>query len=190
VLATRPSPARPGWLLAALVVAALALAGCAQVSGTAKTIQALNELGVEQPGLNVNTSNGVTSVRVSYRSRQDELPAYRSETERVQEIVWTQLPFRFDVLDVEAEAPRLQGAAPAASVRATRAELQAAFGPRPASLDRSAGRSVLLVLAGVGLVLLLLVGMVILVVALVVRRGRANRPAQGTAGWGSPPSGQ
>jgi hypothetical protein len=190
VLAPRSSPPRAGRWWAVLALAAAVLTGCAQVSGTAKTVQALNRLGVERPGLNVGTTNGVTSVKVDYQSQQADEGAYRAELERVQRIVWTELPFRFDVLDVQAAAPRLQDGQAGTSVRATRAQLQAAFGPRPARLDQSAGRSVLLVLAVVGLVLLLLAAAVILVIVLVVRRGRANRPSPGAAGWGQPPPGQ
>jgi hypothetical protein len=190
VPATRSSPTRTRRLLAVLVLGA-ALAGCAQVSGTAKTVQALNRLDIEQPTLNVDATNAGTSVKVSYRSKREEVAAYRSEVERVQETVWTQLPFRFDALDVQAEAPRLQVAELDTSIRATRAQLQAAFGPRPAGLDQSARRSVLLVLGVIGLVVLLLVALVILVVLLVVRRSRSNRPpAQDAAGWGAPPPGQ
>jgi hypothetical protein len=190
VPATRSSPTRSRRLLAVLVLGA-ALAACAQVSGTAKTVQALNRLDIEQPTLKVDATNTGTSVKVSYRSKQEDVAAYRSEVERVQEIVWTQLPFRFDALDVQAEAPRLQAAELDTSVRATRAQLRAAFGPRPAGLGQSARRSVLLVLGVVGLVVLLLVALVILVVLLVVRRRRATSPpAQDAAGWGSPPPGQ
>jgi hypothetical protein len=53
------------------------------VNGTAKTVQALNRLDIEQPRLNVNATNTGTSVKVSYRSKQEDVAAYR--VDRVQE---------------------------------------------------------------------------------------------------------
>jgi len=70
-----------------------------------------------------------------------------------------------------------------------RAELQDRFGPRPAGMDRDATRSVLLGFAVFGLAVLLVVGLLVLVIVRLVRRGR-SRPDPGTPGWGSPPPGQ
>lgn len=178
VLAPR-SRSRPRGRVAsvlALAAAALALAGCAQVAGTARTIKTLNDMGIRQTSLNVESANGTTTVRLHYRSEQRDARAYRDEVRSVQEVVWKQLPVRFDVLDLRADAPNLAGVEPGTSIRATRPELQDAFGPRPAGMDRDATRSILLGLALFGLVVLLVVGAVVLVIVLLVRRGR-SRPA-------------
>ncbi len=191
MLAPRSS-SRPTARLAAvlpLMVAALLLAGCAQVAGTARTIKALEDMGIRQTSLNVQSTNGTTTVRLHYRSEQQDVRAYRDEVRSVEEVVWKQLPVRFDLLDIQADAPRLGGVEPVVTERVTRAELQDRFGPRPAGMDRDATRSILLGLGVFGLAVLLVVGLVVLVIVRLVRRGR-SRPDPGTPGWGSPPPGQ
>ena len=171
----------------ALAAATLLLAGCGQVVGTARTVKALNDMGIRQTSLNVRSANGTTTVQLHYRSEQRDADAYRDEVRRVEEVVWKQLPVRFDVLDLRADAPGLSGVEPV-TVRLTRDELQQQFGPRPAGKDRDVARSLLLGLAGFALVVLLVVGLVVLVIVRLVRRGR-SRPAPGTPGWGPPPPG-
>jgi hypothetical protein len=191
VLAQR-SPSRPAARLVtalALAAAALLLAGCAQVAGTARTIKALNDMGIRQTSLNVRSSNGTTTVELRYRSEQRDEHAFRDEVRKVEEVVWKQLPVRFDVLDLRADAPALSGGGPVTPVRLTRAELQEQFGPRPAGKDRDVARSLLLGFAAFALVILLLVALVVLVIVLLVRRGR-SRPAPPAPGWGPPPPGQ
>jgi ABC-type uncharacterized transport system auxiliary subunit len=107
VLAPR-SPSRPKARLVsalALAAAALLLAGCAQVAGTARTIKTLNDMGIKQTSLNVQSANGTTTVQLHYRSEQQDVRAYRDEVRKVEEVVWKQLPVRFDVLDLQADAP-------------------------------------------------------------------------------------
>jgi hypothetical protein len=171
-----------------LVAAALLLAGCGQVVGTARTVKTLNDMGIRQTSLNVQSTNGRTTVELHYRSEQQDVGAYRDEVRKVEEVVWKQLPVRFDVLDLRADAPGLSGVEPV-TVRLTRAKLQEQFGPRPAGKDRDVARSLLLGFAVFALVVLLVVGLVVLVIVRLVRRGR-SRPAPGAPGWGPPPPGQ
>jgi len=172
-----------------LAAAALLLAGCGQVVGTARTVKTLNDMGIRQTSLNVESTNGRTTVQLHYRSEQQDVRAYSDEVRKVEEVVWKQLPVRFDVLDLRADAPGLSGAEPDTTVRLTRAELQEQFGPRPAGKDRDVARSLLLGFAVFALVVLLVVGLVVLVIVRLVRRGR-SRPAPGAPGWGPPPPGQ
>jgi hypothetical protein len=190
VLAPRSSSRPTARLVTALAlaVAALLLAGCSQVAGTARTIKTLNQMGIRQTSLNVESTNGTTTVRLHYRSEQQDVRAYRDEVRSVEEVVWKQLPVRFDLLDVQADAPDLSGVEPVVTERVTRAELQDRFGPRPAGLDRDATRSILLGLGIFGLVVLLVVGLAVLVIVWLVRRGR-SRPDPGVSGWGTPGQG-
>jgi hypothetical protein len=188
VLAQRSRSRPTARLVTALVLAAaLLLAGCGQVVGTARTVKALNDMGIRQTSLNVQSANGTTTVQLHYRSEQQDVRAYRDEVRKVEEVVWKQLPVRFDVLDLRADAPGLSGAEPV-TVRLTRAELQEQFGPRPAGKDRDVARSLLLGFAVFALVVLLVVGLVVLVIVRLVRRGQ-SRPTPGA--WGGPaPPGQ
>jgi hypothetical protein len=188
---------RPGRMLAvALLVAALALAGCQQVAATVKTTDALADAGVQDPIVTIETDAGVKTLTVRYHSRATTPLGLAVEQDRIAEIVWKTAKLDLGRLRVDQEGGPT-------GVRPSRAyspsELADRFGPRPPELDDT-GTSPWLATGAV-----LLVVVVVLALALAVggvvwymyfRRRQAAVPpwlaGSGYPGWDGyepPPAG-
>jgi hypothetical protein len=175
-------------LVAVLVLlAAVLLAGCAQLGGAVQMGKELRAIGIKDAKVNVSTTQAGTTVTIAYASAQKTLDAVDTEVRRVQEVTWRKFPTRFDELVVTPATETDFGVPP--SITATRDELQAALGPRPAELDKApdSGGIVTGVLVGLAVFLLVVVGIIVLIVVL-VRRKRRRGPPPGQ-GWGGPPPG-
>jgi hypothetical protein len=188
---------RPGrTLMAALLVAALALAGCGQVAATVKTTDALADAGIQDPVVTIETDASVKTLTVRYHSRATIPQELAEEQDRIAEIVWKTAKLDLGRLRVDQEG----GPTDVPPSRAyDRGELVDRFGQRPPELDDT-GTSPLLATGAV-----LLVVVVVLALALAVggvvwyqyfRRRKAAVPpwlaGSGYPGWDGyepPPAG-
>ena len=161
---------------AALVLAVLVLSGCDSggsddLSQAARTAQQLGQQGFEvksiesRPGDNLNVRVGLSD-----GAKPEEAASTSAR------IVWQNHPVRIATLDVEASTT-----AGGTAHHYSRADLETAYGPRPAGLDQSpeevannVGRAVVPLLAG-GVVIAAAV--IALFVFGVSRRSRSSSPA-------------
>ena len=192
---------RKGALLpVALVLLAMLLAGCSLVKGAVEMQQDIQALGVTDVSVNHNVTNGTDTVQIGYTSAKTDEQSVGQETGQIQRVVWTKYPSPIDVMEVTVRAPQA-GPGGSGVVTATRAELEEAFGPRPADLDESPGNEILGGLLIAGLVFLLFIILVIVLIVVLVRRSRRKKRNQygggqgpygpgGGGGWGGPPPGQ
>lgn len=164
-------PGRFGKRAAVLLAAALVVAACGAVGGTISTFRALGEAGYSNPQL--SSTGGEISMTV--RRDAEDLDAAAA---RAAEIVWRKLPFPIDTLTVVCE----NGFGGQGSFRATRAELEAAFGERDPKLDEPVSDSELRRVGLIALALLLLglavLAAIVVTIVVLVRRSRrsAHRP--------------
>ena len=156
-------------LVVAVLVGALALAGCSLVSGLVRTTDALQSAGYPDASVGYPT-NGGSAVTVQVDRRPDG-GTVGAQTAGVASVVWQNLPGSFTTLTVEV---RGLGAA-----TFTHAGLERSFGPRPSGLDDQTvaaevshqGTFVLLGLVAV----VILVALAVVVLWRSVRRGRRTR---------------
>jgi hypothetical protein len=156
--------------VAAVVLLAALLAGCSLVSAYLEIRGIVRDAGVAPRGIDVSTSNGVTTLTVGYRTVATDEAAAVVESRRVAEALWDRAPVGFDVLRLEPSGP-----GSLAPITVDAADLEDEFGPRPegAGGDLTGGLlRDLAVAAAVGLVVL--IGIVVLIV-LLVRRSRRRR---------------
>jgi hypothetical protein len=155
------------------------VAGCGSIAAAAELSATLAQDGFTNPNVNVATRNGVDTVTVT-ASGHSSLTGDEA-LNRAAEITWQTFPRRLDVLEVTVGPD--QGTA-------TRAQLEAAFGPRNPELDaRTIGGDFVGPLIGVGVGFLILIIGVVLLVVLLVRRSRRRRAAGAPAQPGYPPPG-
>lgn len=153
-----------------VVAAAVLLAGCSLISGILHTNNALRDAGFSDPSVNLHSSNGYAVVDVTTDS-SSSASAATPQGQQVAQIVWDNLPGRFDALHVTVRG--------VGSDTYSHARLVSLFGPRPGNLDQqtisqeitSAGGSVAIGL----LVGVLIVVALILVVVFAVRRKRRQQ---------------
>jgi hypothetical protein len=185
-----------GLLPVALALLAVLLAGCTLVKGAVETQQDIEALGVTDVSVSSDTTNGNTTLKIGYTSAKTDEQSVGQETGQIQRTAWTKFPAPFDVMEVTVRAPQA-GPGGSGVVTATRAELEEAFGPRPAGLDEDPRGEVLGGLLIFGLVMLLFFILVIVLIVVLVRRSRRKKREQygggqgpygpGGDGWGGPP---
>lgn len=175
---------RPLALLALVVLVLLvgAGAGCGYIRDTISTYTELSDAGFEADPSDVRTDGGVVEARVE--KDIEDLDAAAAEAAG---ILWRHLPERIDRLEVTCT----NGFGGRGAYAADRAELEARFGPRDPDLDlgvqdddlRTVGFVVLGLFVG-GLVVL---GLIVTIVVVSIRRSRRRRPPPGPPGWPPPP---
>jgi len=149
---------------------ALLLAGCGALSTALDMAGRLGREGFSDAKVELNSRNGRDTVEVAFsghRSLQGD-PAI----DRAAEIVWDELPLRFDELVVTTGGD---------SFSMERPDIEAAFGPRKPALDeRSIGQEIGGGFATVGIIVLLVfvvgIGLVVWLVVWLVRRDRRRAP--------------
>jgi hypothetical protein len=172
VLERRRRPHRAG--IAFLALIAVLLGGCAGGNPLQTAIEMsgrLAEDGFRDTNVNLNSTNGRDIVVVS-ASGHDSLsgePAFI----RAGELVWTQLPLRFDEIRIEIGND---------ATKASRQQLETSFGPRDPALDeQTIGGAIGGAFATIGIIVLAVTLVVITAVVLLtlwlVRRSRRRRPA-------------
>jgi hypothetical protein len=173
VLATRRATRRAAFF-APLILAVALLAGCSLIEGSAQTATQLKNAGFTSPQLSVQGGDQATLLA--------DQASPTATPDRAAEIIWKNLPVRVNSIVVtvpKSGQPKTF----------SRADLQAAYGDRPATLDNPeksvAGFGVGLLIAG-SVCCLLLVGLVVLVVVLVLRSRRRRRQQNP---YGQPPFG-
>lgn len=164
--------------LAALVLAGLLLAGCGGAIGAFLHVDTqLRDAGFGSPNASFQTGGGLDDLRVTAKLGAD--PTEES-FRKVASIVWTEVPYRFDTLQVS-----LTGGGRTREANYTFEDLQQAFGARnPAYNETTVGEA----FVNVGKIVLI-VGAVVVVVAVVliivlVRRKRRRRNHQFAYGGG------
>jgi hypothetical protein len=184
--AGRRAGRRLGRWLGLVAVTAVLAAGCGFASGMLRTANALREAGIDNPDI----TGGDARVTVTYdtHASESDLPA---EQDRVAEVIWRNLPFRFSELAV---TPRGATSPPGGTRTYSREELMARLGPRPSSLDntgrdveasvRATVRNVVIGLIAGGIVLLALVTLIIVLLVRASRRARPPVPVPAAGGWG------
>ncbi len=155
------------------MVAGLALlAGCTTVRGLVDTENALERAGFSAVDVSFSSDNGFDQVEVAVRPARDDAAGADAALRTAAETVWSTFPLRFDLLRVELVGP-FEGR----SVTYTSSEMAEIFGSRDPKLDEKAlGDDV--VRAGLGVVIVLLVGGVLFlggVVLAIVFGVRASR---------------
>ncbi len=178
--AARATPVRrPRWLVT-LALAAVVLAGCSLATGVAHTVSRLNDAGLRDSSLNVTGGDVVVRFTADAAAAPEEVDAQVREAAR---IVWENLPLRVNSVEV---FPR---GVDASARGYSRGDLELAFGPRPAGLDRGARDIARSVAIGVGIGSLVLLAVVVAIIVLVVRSTRRQRaqPAGGYQGGWPPP---
>jgi predicted small secreted protein len=188
----------------AVVLLAVVLSGCSLVKGAVEMQQDIEALGVTDVSVNHNVTNGTATLQIGYTSAKTDEQSVGQETGQIQRTAWTKYPAAFDVMELTVRAPQA-GPGGSGVVTATRAELEEAFGPRPAELDESPAGEILGGLAIFGLVVLLFIILAIVLIVVLVRRSRRKKREQygggqgpqgpygpgpgGGGGWGGPPQG-
>lgn len=166
------------------LLAALLLAGCSLVSANLQIREILSKQGVEPENFTVETTNGETTLIVGYHTAASGPDGVADESRKVAETLWKEAPVGFDVLTMQPT-----GSADLDDISLDASELEREFGPRPegAGGDMTGGLfRDLAVFAGIGL--LLFIGLVVLIIALVVRARRKRRMANPLPGaWQPPP---
>ena len=176
---------RWGRALVALVVVALVLAaaGCGVIRGAVSMGQELGKAGFGTP--NVEMRSGDTIV-VTVEKDAEDLDAAAQEAAG---LVWRKLPLPIERLEVTCE----NGFGGEGTFAADRAELEQRFGARDPELDRGFQdgdlRTVGLVLGALFVGGLLVLGGVLTLVLVLIRRSRRRTPPPGPPGppWGSQP---
>ncbi len=171
--------------IALLALIAILLTGCGgnPLQTAIDMSGRLAQDGFRDSNVNLRTTNRgdivvVTSTGHDTLSDQD---AYR----RAGELVWTQLPLRFDEIQIQVGPD---------GVHADRDDLAATFGPRDPALDaQTIGGAIGGGLATIGLialgVFLVLLVLVVLLIVWLVRRSRRRRPPPGPPAPYGPPQG-
>jgi len=180
-------PVQPRRLLVPLVLAlvmvlAATLAGCGGAVKLTGTTDKLSGAGALSPDVQMRSAEdgsrdapGTVAV-VAYRTEAVGT-GMRDQAGRLARIVWTNLPARFDALQLQASGP---ADSQPTVIEYDRAELERAFGRRPDGLDRSladAGRDISIQVL-IGLVLVLGPGAVVAVWMVRVLRRHAGRSRQ------------
>ncbi len=171
-------------VLAVLAAAALTLGGCTVVSALLDTQQALQRDGFQSVSVNykfMTNGDGVTvSVAVG-------APATPADVNRAAEVVWQHLHERFDFLQVSVHGTG-SGAGALQQARYTFADMEAMFGARNPSWNKTSIRSSaehlgVAVLIGIVAVVAVIVG---IAVTLRRRKRRRRPPRVGGGGTGAP----
>jgi hypothetical protein len=160
----------------AVVLLAMLLAGCSFISANSEIRGILEDQGVKPESVGIQTTNGVTTLTVAYRTAAPDVAGALIESRKVAEALWKEAPVGFDVLRMEPS-----GAGNLEHITLDAADLEDEFGPRPEGAGGDLTGGLMRDLAVVAVVgLLLLVGIVVLVVVLVTRsrRRRRQQPAQ------------
>jgi hypothetical protein len=171
---------RAGKVLVGILVLALLAGGCSVVRGAVSTIRALDKAGFN--AADIQPGNETDGWEVTVEKDTEDLDAAAVEAAGV---VWRKLPLRIERLEVTCG----NGFGGKGTFAADRDELEQRFGARDPDLDRgiqeSDLRTVALVLAGLALGGLLVLGGIVTLIVVLVRRNRKRNPPAGP--WG--PSG-
>lgn len=170
--------------------------GCAQIGAAVTIDNALRDAGYDASGVNVNTTNGHTTVDVSWSSKAKDVAALGEEFLEVRSIVWTKAPIDVDTLRLTANGTSDFSNLSSQSHFYPESALRQELGPRPDDIAVD-GFDSALVTRWLVIVAVVLAAVIALVVWL-VRRGRAarnqvwragGRQASPPPGWGPPPPG-
>lgn len=162
-----------------VLAVALGLAGCSVISKLADTREVVQNAGVSAGDVNLDTANGLTTLRVQYTTLEETTEDQRAEMDRVARAIWREAPVGFDQLTLSATGGNSETGNNEILTRSfRRSALQEAFGPRPAGLEGDTGEDLLRsVLLFAVLILFGLAGLIALIVALVLRSRRHHPPA-------------
>lgn len=156
-----------------LALVALLLAGCGALSTALDMSGRLGRDGFQDCSVQLNSSNGRDIVEVTFAGHR----TLRGEPaiDRAAEIVWDELPLRFDEIVVT-------GGRDTFSMQ--RQDVEAAYGPRNPALDkRGIGQEIGGSFATVGIIVLIVVvvgtGLLVWLVVWLVRRDRRRRRPPG-----------
>ena len=174
-----------GRVLVALVLAALVMAsaGCGVVRGAVSTGQELGKAGFGTPDVRLGDDD---TIRVTVEKDAEDLDAAAVEAAGV---VWRKLPLPIQRLEITCK----NGFGGEGTFVADRPELEQRFGARDPELDRGLRESDLrtfgLVLGALLLGGLLVLGAILVLVFVLVRRSRRRNPPPGPPGpgWESQP---
>ena len=178
-------------MVTVLAVLMAAAAGCGVVRGAVSTAKALGEAGFGSPRFDFG--NGTDTIVVSVEKDTEDLDAAAAEAA---EVVWRKLPLPIQRLEVTCG----NGFGGKGAFVADHAELERRFGARDPDLDRgfqeSDTRTLAIVIAALVGGGLLVLGAILVLVLVLIRRSRKRNPPPGPPGppgptWGpqAPPPG-
>lgn len=149
--------------LVAVLLCLLVAAGCGALTEVMNLSKRINDLGYSNVSVNHNTTNGFDTVSITAAGGPEG-----GNGEDIARMVWDTYPAEVDKVVLTLNGEEYSG---------TAAELEKAFGPRKIQPDpdNSFGKSALWWIIGIGVfVLLAIVGVIILVVVL-IKKGRRRQ---------------